>query len=64
MQLNGRNVSLEQEQTLDKFLLTAQYDCRVIAVEHNGRIVPKAEYGSTRLSDDDTLEIVRFVGGG
>lgn len=64
MKLNGRDVPLEREQTLFEFLTTAQFDCKNIAVERNGVIVPKAEYDSIRLSDEDTLEVVRFVGGG
>jgi len=35
-----------------------------VAVEHNGNIVPRAEWGSTALADGDRLEIVHFVGGG
>ena len=35
-----------------------------LAVEVNRRIVRKAEWGSTSLSDGDKVEIVHFVGGG
>jgi thiamine biosynthesis protein ThiS len=35
-----------------------------VAVEHNGNIVPRAEWVSTVLADEDRLEIVHFVGGG
>ena len=35
-----------------------------IAVERNGRIVPKAEYGRVMLAKEDEIEIVSFVGGG
>jgi sulfur carrier protein len=35
-----------------------------VAVEHNGSIVSRAEWGSTGLADGDRLEIVHFVGGG
>ncbi|NLT09085.1 MAG: sulfur carrier protein ThiS [Ruminococcus sp.] len=35
-----------------------------VAVELNESIVPKAEYSSTILKDGDTVEVVRFVGGG
>ena len=35
-----------------------------IAVECNGEIVPKAQYDALLLEDGDTLEVVRFVGGG
>lgn len=35
-----------------------------IAVEINEDIVPKANYSSTVLKDEDTVEVVSFVGGG
>ncbi len=64
MMLNGKTAMLEREQTLLEFLTTANFDLKTIAVERNGVIVPKAEYENIRLEDEDTLEIVRFVGGG
>ena len=46
-------------------LLAAEgFDFGRIAVERNGDIVPKGLYGQTILRDGDTLEVVRFVGGG
>ncbi len=35
-----------------------------VAVERNSDIVKKADYTTTALEDGDTLEVVRFVGGG
>ncbi len=35
-----------------------------VAIEINGRIVPRAEFPSLALKADDRVEIVRFVGGG
>ena len=35
-----------------------------VAVELNENIVPRVKYSETFLEDGDTLEIVRFVGGG
>jgi sulfur carrier protein len=35
-----------------------------VAIEHNGNIVPRAEWPEARLGDGDRLEIVHFVGGG
>jgi sulfur carrier protein len=64
MKLNGKTVPLKQEQTLFAFLTAQEFDCKTIAVELNGVIVPKAEYESIQLSDEDIVEIVRFVGGG
>ncbi len=49
---------------LDQYLTDEGYQTDRIAVECNGKIVPKAEYGSKVLQDKDVLEIVSFVGGG
>lgn len=35
-----------------------------VAVEHNGKIVPRSAWDATPLADGDRLEIVHFVGGG
>ena len=50
--------------TLAEYLAVASYDMKRIAVERNGDIVPKAQYGETVLQDGDSLEVVSFVGGG
>lgn len=50
--------------TLAQYLETTNYDPKRIAVERNGDIVPKAQYGETLLRDGDVVEIVSFVGGG
>ena len=50
--------------TLAELLASAGYETGRIAVERNGEIVPKAQYGAVTLEDGDTLEVVRFVGGG
>ena len=50
--------------TLAEYFETTKYDMKRIAVERNGDIVPKAQYGETVLQDGDSLEVVSFVGGG
>lgn len=35
-----------------------------LAVEHNRRVVPRAEWPRVELSEGDRVEIVHFVGGG
>jgi sulfur carrier protein len=39
-------------------------DPRTVAVERNGIIVRRAEYGATGLEAGDRLEVVHFVQGG
>ncbi len=64
MKVNGLVEPLEKGQTLYQYLSLKNFDLTKIAVERNGEIVPKAEYENVQLEDQDTLEIVRFVGGG
>lgn len=51
-------------QSVAQYLESAGYDPKRVAVERNGGIVPKAQYGETVLQDGDCVEVVSFVGGG
>lgn len=64
MKVNGRLVVLEERCSLYDFLALQEFDLATIAVERNGEIVPKAIYKDVLLEDEDSIEIVRFVGGG
>ena len=61
--INGEGQSLAGT-ALSDYLETTDYDPGRIAVERNGEIVPRADYGTTILEDGDQVEIVSFVGGG
>ncbi|HHV65729.1 MAG TPA: sulfur carrier protein ThiS [Peptococcaceae bacterium] len=64
MKVNGKDIPLGEKQSLLDFLQSNNYDIRVIAVELNGKVIPKSEYKDVLLKDEDKLEIVSFVGGG
>ena len=64
MRVNGKQVELKERLTLEKFLESNGYALSKVAVELNGKIVPRKEYAATILEDTDVLEIVCFVGGG
>ncbi|MCB8817324.1 sulfur carrier protein ThiS [Desulfosporosinus shakirovi] len=64
MQVNGTHILIDKNQTLFDFLQSQSIDVNTIAVERNGEIIPRSTYQNVVLSDEDTLEIVRFVGGG
>ena len=64
MRVNGKQVELKESLTLEKFLESNGYALTKVAVELNGKIVPRKEYAATILQDTDALEIVCFVGGG
>ena len=50
--------------SLQELLQEQGYRSNLVAVELNGAIVKRSEYGSTMLTAEDKLEIVSFVGGG
>lgn len=50
--------------SVSAYLAAAGYAASRVAVEKNGRIVPKKDYDVTFFSDGDIVEIVSFVGGG
>lgn len=61
---NGQAITLDAPVTLQEFLTAQSYDPTRVAVERNGEVVRRADFDRIQLTDDDTLEIVRFVGGG
>jgi thiamine biosynthesis protein ThiS len=64
LQINGKQVELERATPLLAYLEELGVNPRAIAVEHNGTIIERAAYRGVTLSEGDTVEIVRMVGGG
>jgi len=62
--VNGDDVSIPTGSTLAELLRRLSLDGKPVAVEHNRRVVPRAEHAAVRLNHGDTVEIVTFVGGG
>lgn len=63
VKINGEKLNVAGK-TVAEYLAATNYDPNRIAVECNGDIVPKAQYGETFLKDGDSVEVVSFVGGG
>ena len=63
VKVNGVELDIAGK-TVAEYLATTDYDHKRIAVERNGDIVFKLQYGTTVLADGDSLEVVSFVGGG
>ncbi len=64
VRVNGESRVLPSGSTIADLLRELALDQRRIAVEHNRRVVPRAEHGGARLNHGDAVEIVTFVGGG
>ena len=64
VRINGKESELAPGQTIEQYLETKGLAGRSLAVAVNGTVLRREELSSTQLSDGDTVEIVRPVGGG
>ena len=64
IQLNGKKISIKSNLSLYGLLKKYNLNKKKIAVEYNGTIIPKSEYKKKYLKNNDSLEIVHFIGGG
>lgn len=62
--INGKEEELPAELTVAQLLERRGIHTTLVAVEHNGRILRRAEFPDLRIAPGDRLEIVHFVGGG
>lgn len=62
--INGKECNNYIGSTMADYLKENGYNTTFIAIEVNGRILPKNEYNTYNISDNDIIEVVNFVGGG
>ncbi|MCU0620568.1 MAG: sulfur carrier protein ThiS [Gemmatimonadales bacterium] len=62
--VNGDPREVDADLSLAGLLETLGLRRDAVVVEHNRRIVRRAELDTHGLADGDTIEIVHFVGGG
>lgn len=64
MKVNGEQIELTKETTLEAFLIEQGYNIQRIAVERNDEIVPRENFSELMLNQSDVIEVVHFMGGG
>ena len=62
--VNGEGRIAAPGLTVTQLLETLQIRGGRVAIERNRQILPRADWGETRVVDGDRYEIVQFVGGG
>ena len=62
--INGEACTCAEGLTVAALLREREHDATAVVVEHNGRIVPAADFAATALTEGDVLEIGQCVGGG
>ena len=64
IQLNGKKVNIKSNYSIFDLLKKYKLDNKKVAIEHNGKIIPKASYKKKNLKNNDKIEVVHFIGGG
>lgn len=64
MQVNGAQIPLDAPMTVQELLDKLGYRISRIVVERNLEIIPREQYQTLQLQEDDVIEIVSFMGGG
>jgi sulfur carrier protein len=62
--VNGQDRELAEGATVADLLAQLGLDSRMLAVERNLELVPRAQHSDTQLTAGDRVEVVTLVGGG
>lgn len=62
--LNGEEINIADSLSILGLIDLYELPASKVAVERNLEIVPKSAYVTTMLKENDTVEIVQFIGGG
>lgn len=61
--INGEEKEIAGKNLL-KYLKENGFNPEHLVVERNFEIIPKEQFGSVTIQDEDVIEVLRFVGGG
>jgi len=62
--LNGKQSNIDANLTAYQLCLDMGYQDKRIALEINGKVIPRSEYSNRIIVENDKLEIIVAVGGG
>ncbi|HXU34750.1 MAG TPA: sulfur carrier protein ThiS [Blastocatellia bacterium] len=62
--VNGNDTHVAEGSVISDLIQSLGLNAQRLAVELNRRIIRRAEWDSTTISEGDRVEIVHFVGGG
>ena len=63
VKLNGEEKELAGKNLLE-YLKENGFNPEHLVVERNYEIIPKEQFASVTIQDEDVIEVLRFVGGG
>jgi thiamine biosynthesis protein ThiS len=64
IKVNGEPREVKENMSLPELVASLSLKAEQVAIELNQKVVRRTQWASTRLQEDDRVEIVHFVGGG
>ena len=64
MKVNGKDISLNDKKTISDLLKELKINENRVVVELNREIIVKEDFSKINFKEDDTVEVISFVGGG
>ena len=64
IKLNGKKTNVDDQISLTKILKIFNIPTNKVAIELNKEIVNKKKLSSIKIRNNDSIEIVHFIGGG
>ena len=64
IKLNGKKTNVDDQISLNKILKNFNIPTNKVAIELNKEIVNKKKLSSIKIRNNDSIEIVHFIGGG
>ena len=64
IKLNGKKTIVDDQISLNKILKNLNIPTNKVAIELNKEIVNKKKLSSIKIRNNDSIEIVHFIGGG
>lgn len=61
---NKFDVEWQEGMTVNSLLEILKFTFPMIVVSVNGKIVPKSEYGTRRVEDNDEVKVMHLIAGG
>ena len=62
--LNGENTQIDSGTNIEQLLDSMNLSEKRLAIEINQQIIPRSEFSSHSLNEQDKVEIVQAIGGG
>ena len=63
VKINGEAIEIAGKNLLE-YLKENGFNPEHLVVERNYEIIPKEQFASVTIQDEDVIEVLRFVGGG